>query len=257
MKFEFMALAAAGNEAEWLRNLVYKIPLWPKPMSTISIRCDSVATLAKAYNQVYNVKSRHLGVRHSMIRELIMNGVISVEFLRTQLNLADHLTKGLARDLVRKAAIGIGNLDIFGLEHIITSFHGARGACVQNVVDSMVPALLRDKNRTFTYESLYIASLLGRARTQMYKYFNDKGGGLYQGWMDVFRFRTLMCLGQWSWMGMERVCLVAEIGIAMGGFGDVMVAEVMSIALHDHEGDLSPVLLALGASVLPVSINAL
>ncbi|GJW50441.1 zinc finger, CCHC-type containing protein [Tanacetum coccineum] len=105
MDFEFVALAAAGNEAEWLRNSVYEIPLWPKPMSTISIRCDSAATLAKAYSQVYNGKSRHLGVRHSMIRELIMNGVISVEFLRTQLNLADHLTKGLAKDLVRRAAI--------------------------------------------------------------------------------------------------------------------------------------------------------
>ncbi|GJS45049.1 zinc finger, CCHC-type containing protein [Tanacetum coccineum] len=108
MESEFVALAAASNESEWLRNLVYEIPLWPKPMSTISIRCDSAATLAKAYSQVYNGKSRHLGVRHSMVRELIMNGVISVEFVRTQLNLADHLTKGLARDLVRKAAIGMG-----------------------------------------------------------------------------------------------------------------------------------------------------
>nr|GEW36495.1 zinc finger, CCHC-type [Tanacetum cinerariifolium] len=101
-------LGGADNEAEWLRNLVYEIPLWPKPISTISIRCDSAATLAKAYSQVYNGKSRHLGVRHIMIRELIMNGVISVEFVRTQLNLADHLTKGLARDLVRMAAIGMG-----------------------------------------------------------------------------------------------------------------------------------------------------
>nr|GEU85877.1 hypothetical protein [Tanacetum cinerariifolium] len=108
MESEFVALAAAGNKAEWLRNLVYEIPLWPKPISIISIRCDSATTLAKAYSQVYNGKSRHLGVRHSMIRELIMNGVISVEFVRTQLNLADHLTKGLARDLVRKAAIGMG-----------------------------------------------------------------------------------------------------------------------------------------------------
>nr|GEY56362.1 zinc finger, CCHC-type [Tanacetum cinerariifolium] len=57
--------------------------------------CDSADTLAKAYTQVYNGKSRHLGVRHSMIRELIINGVISVEFVKTQLSLADHLTKGM------------------------------------------------------------------------------------------------------------------------------------------------------------------
>nr|GEZ58283.1 hypothetical protein [Tanacetum cinerariifolium] len=108
MESDFVALTAAGNEAEWLTNLIYEIPLWPKPISTISIRCDSVVTLAKAYSQVYNGKSRHLGVTDSMIRKLIMNGVISVEFVRTQLNLADHLTKGLARDLVRKAAIAMG-----------------------------------------------------------------------------------------------------------------------------------------------------
>nr|GEV74698.1 zinc finger, CCHC-type [Tanacetum cinerariifolium] len=54
MESEFVALDAAGNEAEWLRNLIYEIPLWPKPISTISIRCDSAATLAKTYSQVYN-----------------------------------------------------------------------------------------------------------------------------------------------------------------------------------------------------------
>ncbi|GKA04652.1 zinc finger, CCHC-type containing protein [Tanacetum coccineum] len=81
---EFVALVAAGKEAE------------------------CTATLAKAYSQMYNGKSRHLGVRHSMIRELITNGVVSIEFVRSQKNLADQLTKGLARDLVLKSAEGMG-----------------------------------------------------------------------------------------------------------------------------------------------------
>nr|GEY63909.1 zinc finger, CCHC-type [Tanacetum cinerariifolium] len=102
MESEFVALAAAGKEAEWLRNLIYKIPIWPKPIAPISIRCDSALTMARTYSQIYNGKSRHLGVRHSMIRELIRNGVISIKFVPTQHNLADHLTKGLARDLVNK-----------------------------------------------------------------------------------------------------------------------------------------------------------
>ncbi|GKE81937.1 hypothetical protein Tco_1551937 [Tanacetum coccineum] len=87
MESEFVALAASAP---------------------ISIRCDSAATLAKAYSQMYNGKSRHLGVRHSMIRELITNRVISIEFVRSQQNLVDHLTKGLARDLVIKSAEGMG-----------------------------------------------------------------------------------------------------------------------------------------------------
>ncbi|GJV27233.1 zinc finger, CCHC-type containing protein [Tanacetum coccineum] len=91
-------LLAAGKEAEWLKNLLIEIPLWVKPIAPISIRCDSTATLAKAYSQMYNGKSRHLGVRHSINHELITNGVVSIEFVRSQQNLAGHLMKGLARD---------------------------------------------------------------------------------------------------------------------------------------------------------------
>nr|GEX95710.1 zinc finger, CCHC-type [Tanacetum cinerariifolium] len=76
------SLAAASKETEWLRNLILEIPLWSKPKAPISIRCDSAATLAKAYIQLYNGKSRHLGVTHRMIRVLIMNEVVSIEFVR-------------------------------------------------------------------------------------------------------------------------------------------------------------------------------
>ncbi|GKA15095.1 zinc finger, CCHC-type containing protein [Tanacetum coccineum] len=108
MEYELLAIGSANKEAEWLRNLIHEILIWPKPITPISINCDSAATLAKAYSQMYNGKSRHLGVRHSMIRELIMNDVISIEFVWSRQNLADHLTKGLARDLVNKLVIGIG-----------------------------------------------------------------------------------------------------------------------------------------------------
>ncbi|GJS49745.1 hypothetical protein Tco_0599866 [Tanacetum coccineum] len=74
MEYEFVALVAADKEAEWLRNLIHEISIWPKPIVPISICCDSVLTMAKAYSQVYNRKSRHLGARHSMIRKLIMKG---------------------------------------------------------------------------------------------------------------------------------------------------------------------------------------
>nr|GFA46936.1 hypothetical protein [Tanacetum cinerariifolium] len=60
MEYEFVTLAATGKEAEWLKKFLFEIPLWSKPIAPISIRCDSAATLAKAYSQIYNGKSRHL-----------------------------------------------------------------------------------------------------------------------------------------------------------------------------------------------------
>nr|GEX90820.1 zinc finger, CCHC-type [Tanacetum cinerariifolium] len=95
----FLLGGAAGKEAEWLRNLILEILLWSKPITPISIRYDSATTLAKDYSQMYNGKSRHLGVRYSMIRELITNGVISIAFVRSQQNLAEftscYIGKGL------------------------------------------------------------------------------------------------------------------------------------------------------------------
>ncbi|GKE18273.1 hypothetical protein Tco_1425850, partial [Tanacetum coccineum] len=52
MEYEFVALAAAGKEDEWLRNLILKILMWSKPIAHISICCDSTTTLAKAYSQM-------------------------------------------------------------------------------------------------------------------------------------------------------------------------------------------------------------
>nr|GEX90501.1 hypothetical protein [Tanacetum cinerariifolium] len=63
MESEFVALAAAGKKAKWLRNSIHKIPIWTKPIATISIRCDSAPTMARAYSQIYNENSRYLGAR--------------------------------------------------------------------------------------------------------------------------------------------------------------------------------------------------
>ncbi|GKC26678.1 hypothetical protein Tco_1033972 [Tanacetum coccineum] len=100
MEAEFLALAAAGKEAEWLRNMLLDIELWPQPMAAISLHCDSQSMLSRAYNKVYNGKSRHISLRHAYIKELISNGIITIEYIRSCKNLADPFTKGLPKDIV-------------------------------------------------------------------------------------------------------------------------------------------------------------
>ncbi|KAJ9547396.1 hypothetical protein OSB04_019939 [Centaurea solstitialis] len=99
MEAEFIALAAAGKEAEWIRDLLSDIRLWNVPMPSIPMYCDSEATLFKVYNAVYNGKSRHIGLRHNYVRQLFENGTIKVVFVKYSKNLADPLTKPLTRDL--------------------------------------------------------------------------------------------------------------------------------------------------------------
>jgi len=108
MESEFIALASTSKEGEWLCEILHEIPLWPKPIAPISIHCDNQATLTRAYNHVYNGKSRHIGLRHSCVRELITNGVITIDYVKSSQNLADPFTKGLPRDLVNKTSRGMG-----------------------------------------------------------------------------------------------------------------------------------------------------
>jgi hypothetical protein len=100
MEAEFIALAAASKEAEWIRDLLLDIQLWDISILSIPIYCDSEATLSKVYNAVYNGKSRHIGLRHNFVRQQIENGTIKVVYVKTSRNLADPLTKPLTRELV-------------------------------------------------------------------------------------------------------------------------------------------------------------
>ncbi|GJY46568.1 hypothetical protein Tco_0435631 [Tanacetum coccineum] len=70
---KFVALASCYKEVEWLRDLLINIPLWLKPMPPISMHCDSQSTLSR----VYKGKSRHIGLRHTQVIQLINYGVIT------------------------------------------------------------------------------------------------------------------------------------------------------------------------------------
>ena len=48
MEAKFIALEKTSFEAEWSEKLLADIPLWTRRTSSVSMRCDSQATIAKA-----------------------------------------------------------------------------------------------------------------------------------------------------------------------------------------------------------------
>lgn len=77
-------------------------------MPTISLRYDSEATMSRAYSKVYNGKSRHISLRHEYVKQLIIDGIITIMYVRSSKNLVDPFTKGLSRDLVKSTFSGMG-----------------------------------------------------------------------------------------------------------------------------------------------------
>ena len=108
MELEFIALDKVAEEAEWLRNFLEDIPVWHKPVTAICIHCDSIAAQARAKSNIYNGKSRHIRRRHNTIKQLLSNGVISIQYIKSNANLADPLTKGLPREQVKFTSRGMG-----------------------------------------------------------------------------------------------------------------------------------------------------
>ncbi|KAL0333030.1 UNVERIFIED_CONTAM: Retrovirus-related Pol polyprotein from transposon RE2 [Sesamum calycinum] len=105
MEFEFIALELAGQEVEWLRNLVGHV--WGSSVP-ISLHCDSQASIGIAKNYAYNGKIRHICIRHDAVKELLENGIISLDYVRSQRNLADPLTKGLTRRIILETSRAMG-----------------------------------------------------------------------------------------------------------------------------------------------------
>ena len=56
--------------------------------------------MSQTYNKVYNGKSRHLSLKHKFLRQLIVDGIITITYIKSKGNLVNLLTEGLSREKV-------------------------------------------------------------------------------------------------------------------------------------------------------------
>ena len=82
--------------------------MWEKLIPPFLIHCDSTATIGRVRNKYYNGKSRSIRRKHSIVRSYINNGTINVDYISTNDNIADPLTKALAREKIWIASRGKG-----------------------------------------------------------------------------------------------------------------------------------------------------
>ena len=108
MEAELIALALTSEEANWLRDLLYEIPLWEEPIPPILIHCDSIAAIGRVKNRYYNGKSRPIRRKHSIVRCYLSSGNITVDYIKSNDNLANPFTKALAKDRVWNTSKGMG-----------------------------------------------------------------------------------------------------------------------------------------------------
>ena len=93
---EYMAAASATKEAIWLRALLGGIGCPPSDSTTL--RVDNEGSIALASNPRHHELTKHIAVRHHLIREHVSEGTIALVHVPTELQAADGLTKALSRE---------------------------------------------------------------------------------------------------------------------------------------------------------------
>ena len=87
---EYIAITEAVKEAIWLQGLLDDLGVGKKQ---VTVFCDSQSAIHLAKNQVYHARTKHIDVRYYFVREIIEEGGVLVQKIKTDDNPADMLTK--------------------------------------------------------------------------------------------------------------------------------------------------------------------
>ncbi|KAJ9561242.1 hypothetical protein OSB04_006402 [Centaurea solstitialis] len=105
---EYIAASDATKEAVWLRNFLSDLRVVTSVSRPIDIFCDNSGAMAQAKEPREHHKSRHVLRKYHLIREIIGRGDVRICKIPTEDNVADPLTKPLARVKHEAHASSIG-----------------------------------------------------------------------------------------------------------------------------------------------------
>ena len=94
---EYVGQTQAAKEAVWLRGLLSQIRP-SAPLQTVIIYGDNQGAIALAKNPLHHGRAKHIDIQHHWVRGQIADGIVDLQYVPTDKQVADGLTKALCRD---------------------------------------------------------------------------------------------------------------------------------------------------------------
>ena len=104
---EYTAETQAAKEAIWLRRLLQEM-LQQVNQNPTTIFADNQGAIALAKNPQFHARTKHIDTHVHFVREKQAEGVISLEYIPTERQLADGLTKPLPREPFQRFRTALG-----------------------------------------------------------------------------------------------------------------------------------------------------
>lgn len=92
---KYMSAATAACQGIWLSRLLGE--LQNKEAQCVKLKIDNMSAISLSKNPVYHDRSKHIQIRYHFIRNCVEEGSVAVEHVSIGNQLADLLTKPLAR----------------------------------------------------------------------------------------------------------------------------------------------------------------
>lgn len=112
---EFVAAASCSCQAIWLRRMLEV--LGNQQQDSTTIYCDNVSAIRLSRNPVMHGRSKHIDVRYHFLRDLCKDGVIELQFCKSEDQVADLMTKPLKQPVFEKLRSVLGVCSREGLAH--------------------------------------------------------------------------------------------------------------------------------------------
>ncbi|XP_060198335.1 secreted RxLR effector protein 161-like [Lycium barbarum] len=95
MEAEFVACFEATIHALWLRNFISGLGVVDTITKPLKIYCDNTAAIFFSKNDKYSKGAKHMELKYFTVKDEVQKQRVSLEHIRTDLMIADPLTKGL------------------------------------------------------------------------------------------------------------------------------------------------------------------
>jgi hypothetical protein len=93
---EYIGQTNATKEAVWLRRLLNEVqPETTNEARATIIYCDNQGAIALAKDPQFHARTKHIDMQHHFVREKVSDGTIQLEYVDTENQVADGLTKAL------------------------------------------------------------------------------------------------------------------------------------------------------------------
>ena len=92
---EYVAACSANYEAVWLWKLLSN--LFDLQLDATCTYCDNKSCMKLFENLVFYDKSKHIEIKYHYIGDMVQRGAVKLQYVATDEQIADVLTKPLAR----------------------------------------------------------------------------------------------------------------------------------------------------------------